>query len=472
MKDILSEIIAHKQTEIELQKQTVSPEQLQEQAGIIIRENAAHHRSMKQALAASSTGIISEFKRRSPSKGWINEAAQAEEIPASYEAAGAAALSILTDEKFFGGTLRDIRTARPLVRIPILRKDFIIDEYQLLQACIVGADAVLLIAACLSPEQCSTLTAQAHELGLEVLLEIHSPSELSYINKEVDMVGVYVDINSPKDQNPELWANYMQVLNTYKQSKHYIAYTRFDNSPEKPVNEGSYLRSLPDSLDIVALCNPGNISDNDREDILLLREKSTRVIYLVDYAAQAATFTDAAALGTWLDKAVTAATELNLDGFAFTGVRLYSGTDAEMAARKEAAQLIVSKLSAATGGGKLLVFEGNPGFIESADLEKLNYIVLNTADLTNVSELNLLIAGLPDSNVLPREKVLLSARIGDQIVDEKNEKQSVVPLMTDCVAAMGPLGGLAIHNIGSDYYSANMNYETTRTAIQQMNPSK
>lgn len=190
MKDILSEIIAHKQTEIELQKQTVSPEQLQEQAGIIIRENAAHRRSMKQALAASSTGIISEFKRRSPSKGWINEAARAEEIPAAYEAAGAAALSILTDGKFFGGTLRDIRTARPLVRIPILRKDFIIDKYQLLQACIVGADAVLLIAACLSPEQCSTLTTQAHELGLEVLLEIHSPSELSYINKEVDMVGV------------------------------------------------------------------------------------------------------------------------------------------------------------------------------------------------------------------------------------------------------------------------------------------
>ena len=180
MKDILSEIIAHKQTEIELQKQTVSPKQLQEQAEVIIRENAVHRRSMKQALAASSTGIISEFKRRSPSKGWINEAAQAKEIPASYEAAGAAALSILTDEKFFGGTLRDIRTVRPLVRIPILRKDFIIDEYQLLQACIVGADAVLLIAACLSPEQCSTLTAQAHELGLEVLLEIHSPSELSY----------------------------------------------------------------------------------------------------------------------------------------------------------------------------------------------------------------------------------------------------------------------------------------------------
>lgn len=190
MKDILSDIIAHKKVEIEMQKQTISMEQMQEQAEISIRENAAHRRSMKQALAASATGIISEFKRRSPSKGWINEAARAEEIPVSYEAAGASALSILTDEAFFGGTLNDIRTARPLVDIPILRKDFIIDRYQLLQARIVGADAVLLIAACLNSEQCSALTTQAHELGMEVLLEVHSPSELSYINKDVDMVGI------------------------------------------------------------------------------------------------------------------------------------------------------------------------------------------------------------------------------------------------------------------------------------------
>ena len=108
MKEILSEIIAHNPVEIGLQQQTVSPEQLQEQVEAILRENTAQRRSLKQALVASSTGIISEFKRRSPSKGWINEAARAEEIPASYEAAGAAALSILTDEKFFGGTLRDI----------------------------------------------------------------------------------------------------------------------------------------------------------------------------------------------------------------------------------------------------------------------------------------------------------------------------------------------------------------------------
>ena len=188
--DILSEITDHKRIEVELQKQAVSPEQLREQVRDLMENSPAPRRSMKRALASSPAGIIAEFKRRSPSKGWIYKTAKADEIPAAYEAAGASAISILTDEKFFGGSLRDIRTARPLVDIPILRKDFIIDEYQLLQAHIAGADAVLLIAACLTQEECADLTAQAHALGLEVLLEIHSPRELAYISKDVDMVGV------------------------------------------------------------------------------------------------------------------------------------------------------------------------------------------------------------------------------------------------------------------------------------------
>lgn len=188
--DILSEITDHKRIEVELQKQAVSPEQLREQVRDLMENSPAPRRSMKRALASSPAGIIAEFKRRSPSKGWIYETAKADEIPAAYEAAGASAISILTDAKFFGGSLRDIRTARPLVDIPILRKDFIIDEYQLLQAHIAGADAVLLIAACLTQEECADLTARAHALGLEVLLEIHSPRELAYISKDVDMVGV------------------------------------------------------------------------------------------------------------------------------------------------------------------------------------------------------------------------------------------------------------------------------------------
>ena len=177
MKDILSEIIANKRFEVDLQKQAISIEQLQE--GI---SEMPSSRSMKQALISSSPGIIAEFKRRSPSKGWIKQEARPEEIAPAYAAAGASALSILTDEKFFGGNLKDIRAARPLVDIPILRKDFIIDEYQLYQAKIVGADAVLLIAAALKPEKCNELVKKAHDLGLEVLLEIHSSEELVGIN--------------------------------------------------------------------------------------------------------------------------------------------------------------------------------------------------------------------------------------------------------------------------------------------------
>ena len=185
MKDILSEIIANKRFEVDLQKQAISIEQLQE--GL---SEAPVMRSMKQALASSKSGVIAEFKRRSPSKGWIKQDARPEEIVLSYATAGASALSILTDEKFFGGSLKDIRIARPLVEIPILRKDFIIDEYQLYQVKIVGADAVLLIAAALEQERCNELTEKAHSLGLEVLLEIHSPEELSYINEKIDMVGI------------------------------------------------------------------------------------------------------------------------------------------------------------------------------------------------------------------------------------------------------------------------------------------
>ena len=185
MEDILSEIIANKRKEVDLQKQAISIEQLSEGIGDLLPT-----RSMKQAIASSPTGIIAEFKRRSPSKGWIKENARPEEIVPAYAASGASAVSILTDEIFFGGTLRDIRTVRPLINLPILRKDFIIDEYQLYQARIVGADAVLLIAAALEQTQCRALADKAHELSLEVLLEIHNTDELPYIYKDIDMVGI------------------------------------------------------------------------------------------------------------------------------------------------------------------------------------------------------------------------------------------------------------------------------------------
>lgn len=193
---------------------------------------------------------------------------------------------------------------------------------------------------------------------------------------------------------------------------------------------------------------------------------------MVDYADKASTLTDVAALDAWLEKAITAVNELKLDGFAFTGHPLYSGTADELAAHKEKSRLIVSKLSAAAGQDKLLILEGDPAFVDDADLDKLDYIVLNTADLTNVTELKLQVAGVLANSNLPKEKLLLAARIGEYIMDEASVKQDAVTLMTDRVASLGPLSGLGIYNVGKDYYNSTMNYETTRMAIQLMNPSK
>lgn len=187
-KDILEEIIAHKRIEIAAQEQNVPISFLED----LLEKNddMAKVHSMKASLAASATGIIAEFKRRSPSKDWINRNADAKVIPASYQQAGASALSILTDEHFFGGGLRDIRAARPTVSLPILRKDFIISRYQLLQAKAAQVDAVLLIAAALSKEECNALACEAHKLRLEVLLEMHHEGELDYVNEYVDMAGI------------------------------------------------------------------------------------------------------------------------------------------------------------------------------------------------------------------------------------------------------------------------------------------
>lgn len=141
-------------------------------------------------LHPSRTGIIAEFKRRSPSKGLINGTSAVEEVTMGYNLGGASGLSVLTDYEFFGGTANDLQEARRVNFCPILRKDFIIDPYQLFEAKAWGADVVLLIAACLSVAQTNELADAAHQLGLEVLLEIHDENELRYLSPSIDLVGV------------------------------------------------------------------------------------------------------------------------------------------------------------------------------------------------------------------------------------------------------------------------------------------
>ena len=171
MQDILSEIVAHKHLELE--------------------QLCAKKASLREALLHSDTGIIAEFKRKSPSKGWIKEDGRADQIPLSYQQNGAAALSILTDRHYFGGSDDFIRQARQSgVTLPILYKNFVIDEAQLYAAALCGASAVLLIAACLTMQQCAALLAKAHELGLEVLLEMHDERELEYAALGPDLCGI------------------------------------------------------------------------------------------------------------------------------------------------------------------------------------------------------------------------------------------------------------------------------------------
>ena len=171
MQDILQEIVAHKHLELD--------------------QLYAKKASLREALLQSDSGIIAEFKRRSPSKGWIKELGRADIIPLSYQQNGAAALSILTDEHYFGGSDDFIRTARRSgVILPILYKNFVIDEAQLYAAALCGASAVLLIAACLKKPQCKLLLDKAHALGLEVLLEMHDEKELDYCDLQPDVYGI------------------------------------------------------------------------------------------------------------------------------------------------------------------------------------------------------------------------------------------------------------------------------------------
>lgn len=182
---ILDKIIAEKRLEIQRHKEAVPLRWL-------LKHPAIQRRcvSFKGALMRSDTGIIAEFKRKSPSKGWIHPEVSPRDIVPEYELGGAAACSILTDEPFFGGSLSDLNRTRPLVQLPLLRKDFMVDEYQLFQAKVMGADFILLIAAALSPEQVRVLAVQAHLLGMEVLLEVHTEEELDCVCPEIDVVGI------------------------------------------------------------------------------------------------------------------------------------------------------------------------------------------------------------------------------------------------------------------------------------------
>lgn len=183
---ILDEIIAYKRKEVASCKELVRISELERRTHF---QRTAY--SLKQfVLDSERTGIIAEFKRKSPSKGIINDAVEVDEVTQAYAAGGASGLSVLTDFNYFGGTLQDLELARQVNKIPVLRKEFIVDEYQLIEAKAFGADAILLIAAVLDADEIKNLYNLARNLGLEVLLEIHAKEELEKINGHADLIGI------------------------------------------------------------------------------------------------------------------------------------------------------------------------------------------------------------------------------------------------------------------------------------------
>jgi indole-3-glycerol phosphate synthase len=185
--NILDQIVAHKQKEV-AERKSLFPEKLLEQS-VYFRGKPV---SMKKyILREDKSGIIAEFKRQSPSKGLINQYVSVERTSIGYMQAGASALSVLTDKQFFGGKNEDLTTARRFNFCPILRKDFILDEYQIIESRSIGADTILLIAAILTPERVKELAKFARSFDMEVLLEVHTLEELkNNLEAEVDLIGV------------------------------------------------------------------------------------------------------------------------------------------------------------------------------------------------------------------------------------------------------------------------------------------
>lgn len=261
-------------------------------------------------------------------------------------------------------------------------------------------------------------------------------------------------VRYPWQESPQLWEEYKASVREYKERDHSIIYARLENSPEKVTNEKHFLRSLPDSLDIVTLTNAAAFSQHDAEDLARVQSFGTKVLYhIADFSAAEAAISSVKANG--------------LDGFSFTAS--YKFGDQEHTA---AISAMIDRLVSAKSEGQLLVFEGNPLAIPADKRESIDYYVLNCVDYEKIHNINLGVYEAVEKCGLPAEKILLSAKVGAIIEDESKSKVDALSEMTERVVTYGNLGGLAVYDIEKDYYHYDGNYVALRGAIQTLNPSK
>lgn len=280
------------------------------------------------------------------------------------------------------------------------------------------------------------------------------------------------------EQNPELYARYTESLRAYKQNPHFLVFGRMNSASGNKTNEKDYLRSLPDSLDIITFMGADSLSDFDRKDMADIQQiKGTKVLYGIDLTQRKNEFEEKGNLtelmSTYLDEAVKKFSEEKFDGISiFYEGDLGLGDNENIEALK---QTLVTKLTPIAGlkanNGKLLVFEGNPIFIPESNRADFNYYIINTTEVKDAHALKLDVAYANEYVGIPKEKLLLSAIPGGTINDVDNNLVKAIPVMASLVISAGPVGGLSIINIGEDYYNPSKNYQQTCEAIQFLNPS-
>ena len=283
-------------------------------------------------------------------------------------------------------------------------------------------------------------------------------------SKWTESESLRVDTVLPWEQNPELWEEYKAAIRDYKSRDHQLIYVRFENSPDGAVSEKGYMRCLPDSLDIVSLTNAENFSQYDAEDMAWMKSVGTKVLYQLDFAGNPDILYDNAGLAAALDRAVETVREHGLDGFSFTGLPKDDG-----GVTAAASKTVTERLDAAAGSDGVLAFEGNPAFIAQEDLEKIDLFVLASETAENAYTLRNIVLDAQDWGVA-KEKMLLAADFNGAFYYSENASADVLTSIADQTVILGPMAGLALYNIESDYYHSDGDWLTVRSLISRLNP--
>lgn len=276
--------------------------------------------------------------------------------------------------------------------------------------------------------------------------------------------SVGVQTVHPWEQDPQLWEDYRAAVRDYKSRSHSLIYVRFENSPEGALNEKAYMRCLPDSLDFVSLTNAENFSSFDAEDMEWMKAMGTKVLYQLDFASDPDMLYDAALRDAALAHALETFSANGLDGFAVTGLPKDDGgvTDAAAAA-------VFDTLIQAAGTDAIIAFEGDPAFVPADRLSDIDLFVLPTQTAENAYDLRNIVLDAQDLGVT-KDRMILAASFDGSFYDSENVSADPLTSVADQVIALGPMAGLALFDIESDYYNADGDWLTLRRMISRMNP--